>query len=160
MTQTILNEATACGADVYLSLQGDSCVFTSGANSFYDQVYNQLWFSGALQVAGFNFLAQTGTKVPQTESGMDGLKGAYRAVCQQAVVNGYSAPGSWTSPVTFGNGTQLIQNISQVGYYIYSSPVALQLQTARAARQAPLVQIALKQAGAIQSSAVVVYINA
>ena len=159
MTQTILNEAVACGADTYVSLQGVSAVFCSGANSFYDQVYNQQWFVGALQVAGFNYLAQTGTKVPQTEAGMTGLKSAYRAVCEQGVTNGYLAGGSWNSATTFGNPAQLISNVSQRGYYIYSSPVALQAQTARAARQAPLVQIAAKQACAIQSSTVIVNIN-
>jgi hypothetical protein len=160
MTQTILNLAVAVGADTYVSLQGVSAVFTSGANSFYDQVYNLLWFQGALQIAGFNYLAQTGTKVPQTENGMDGLKGSYRTVCEQAITNGYCAPGSWTSSTTFGNQAQLILNISQRGYYIFSTPVAQQPQTSRAARQAPLVQIALKQAGAVQSSSVIVSINA
>lgn len=159
MTQTILGLAQTAGADCYVSLQGDSAIFTSGANQFYDQVYNLEWFVGALQVAGYNYLAQSSTKVPQTESGMDGLKGAYRTVAQQAVSNQYSAPGTWTSSTTFGNQALFIANISQYGYYIYSSPIATQLATARAARQAPLVQIALKQAGAIQSSDVIVYVN-
>lgn len=160
MSQTILNLAVSVGADIYVSLQGVPAVFTSGANSYYDQVYNLLWFQGALQIAGFNYLAQTGTKIPQTEVGMDGLKNAYRAVCNQAVTNGYCAPGTWNSATVFGNTAQMLLNIAQVGYYIYSQPVAQQLQTARAARQAPLVQIALKQAGGIQSSSVIIAINA
>jgi Protein of unknown function (DUF3383) len=160
MTQTILNLAQAAGADCYVSLQGDSAVFTSGANQFYDYVYNLEWFIGALQVAGYNYLAQSSTKVPQTEQGMDGLKGSYRTVCNQAVSNQYLAPGTWTSSTTFGNQGLFLQNISQYGYYIYSSPISQQLATARAARQAPLVQIAVKSAGAIQSSDVLVYVNA
>lgn len=160
ITQTILDQAKVAGADTYASYQGVSAVYCSGANSFFDQVYNLQWLIGALQVAGFNYLAQVDTKVPQTESGMDGLKGAYRTVCEQAVTNQYSAPGSWTSATTFGNQAQLLLNISQRGYYIYSSPISQQLQASRAARQAPLVQIALKEAGAIQSSTVVVTINA
>lgn len=160
MTQTILNEAVTAGADTYISLQGVSAVFTSGANSYWDQVYNLQWFVGALQVAGFNYLAGASTKVPQTENGMDGLKGAYRNVCQQAVTNQYSAPGQWNSATTFGNPTDLILNVGQVGYYIYSVPISQQSQTDRAARKAPLVQIALKQAGAIQQSSVIVNVNA
>lgn len=160
MTQTILNEAIAAGVDTYVSLQGDPAVFTSNANGgWFDEIYNLQWFIGALQVAGYNYLAQTGTKVPQTEGGMTGLKGAYRNVCNQAVTNGYFAPGSWNSSVTFGNSAQLLSNITQVGYYIYSGPVGQQSQTARVARQAPLVQIAGKEGGAIQSSQVVVYVN-
>lgn len=160
MTQTILNEAKAAGADTYISLQGVPKVFCVGANSFFDQVYNLQWFVGALQVAGFNFLAQSATKVPQTESGMDGLKGAYRAVCEQGITNQYGAPGQWNSSTTFGNQGDLLANIAQRGYYIYSVPIAQQSQAARVARQAPLVQIAFKEAGAIQSSTVIVNINA
>lgn len=160
MTQTILNEAIAAGADVYISLQGVAKVFCMGANKFFDQVYNLQWFVGALQIAGFNFLAEASTKVPQTENGMDGLKGAYRAVCEQAVTNQYSAPGTWNSPTVFGIPADLIANVAQRGYYIFSQPVALQSQVDRAARKAPLVQIALKEAGAIQESSVIVNVNA
>jgi len=160
ITQTILNKAIAAGADTYASYQGVPKVYCSGANSFYDQVYNLQWFVGALQVAGFNFLAQSATKIPQTEDGMLGLKGAYRAVCEQGVSNQYIAPGSWTSPTTFGNQAALLQNVAQRGYYIYSAPIATQLQVDRAARKAPLIQIAVKEAGAIQSSFVIVSVNA
>lgn len=160
MTQSLLTLCQAAGADVYVSLQGVAKVFCSGANSFFDQVYNLQWFVGALQVAGFNFLAQSATKVPQTENGMDGLKSAYRTICEQAVVNQYSAPGEWNSSTTFGNQADFIANIRQRGYYIYSSPIAKQTQAAREARTAPLVQIALKEAGAIQKSSVIVYVNA
>ncbi len=160
MTQTLLNKAIAAGADTYISLQGVPKVYCVGANSFFDQVYNLRWFVGALQVAGFNYLAQSSTKIPQTEAGVDGLKGAYRDVCEQAVSNQYSAPGRWTSPTTFGNQSDLYENVAQRGYYIYSSPIASQLQVDREARKAPLIQIALKEAGAIQSSSVLVYVNA
>lgn len=160
MTQTLLNLCQAAGADVYASFQGVPKVFCSGKNQFFDQVYNLQWFVGALQVAGFNFLAESSTKVPQTENGMDGLKNAYRQVCEQAVTNQYSAPGTWNSSTTFGNQGDFLQNITQRGYYIFSQPIGKQSQTAREARQAPLVQIALKEAGAIHSSNVIVFVNA
>lgn len=159
MTQTIYNEAKTSGADIYPSIQGDPAVISFGANDFFDDVYNLQWIVGAFQIAGFNYLAQTATKIPQTESGMDGLKGAYRGVCQQAVTNQFLAPGTWTSPTTFGVQALLYQNISQQGYYIYSQPVAQQSQVDRTSRAAPLVQIAIKYAGAIQSSNVIVYVN-
>lgn len=159
LTQTLLDTAIAAGADTYPSLQGVAKVFTSGENSFYDQVYNLGWFVGALQVAGFNYLAEAQTKVPQTEQGMTGLKGAYRSVCVQAVNNGYLAPGSWTSATTFGNLLNFLQNILSAGYYIFSQPVSQQAAAQRAARVAPLVQLAAKEAGAIQKSNVIVLIN-
>lgn len=160
MTQTLLNKAQAAGADTYPSLQGVAKVFCSGENRFFDQVYNLGWFVGGLEVAGFNFLAQASTKIPQTESGMDGLKGAYRNVCEQAITNQYGAPGRWTSPTTFGNQQDLYANIEQRGYYIYSAPISAQSQADREDRTAPLIQIALKEAGAIHSSSVIVNVNA
>lgn len=160
MTQTLFNLCLAAGADTYVSLQGVPKVFCSGANQFFDQVYNLQWFVGALQVAGFNYLAQSATKIPQTENGMDGLKSAYRKVCEQAVTCQYSAPGVWNSSTTFGNQSDFLANVSQRGYYIFSQPVSQQSQTQREARVAPLVQIALKEAGAIHSSQVIVYVNA
>ncbi len=159
ITQTILTTAGTAGADCYVSINGYSCVFSSGANKFFDQVYNLQWFTGAIETAGFNYLAGTSSKIPQTEPGMTGLKGAYRQVCVQAVANGYVAPGTWNSATTFGDQTKFLDNVAQYGYYIYSTPVSQQSETDRAARQAPLVQIALKEAGGIDSSDVLVVVN-
>lgn len=160
MTQTLYNKCEAAGVDIYVSYQGVAKVASFGSNGFFDQVYNLGWFVGALQVAGFNYLAQSSTKIPQTENGMDGLKGAYRNVCEQARTNLYCAPGRWNSATMFGNQADFLENISQRGYYIYSVPVSQQSQAAREDRQAPLVQIALKEAGAIHSSTVIVNVNA
>ena len=159
MTQTLLTEAQSAGADVYASFQGVPKVFTSGANDFFDNVYNEQAFIGALQVAGFNILAETSTKLPQTEDGVSVLKGAYRQVCEQYVANQYLAPGAWTDPTTFGNQADFLRNISERGYYIFSAPVANQLPVDRAARKAPLIQIAAKEAGAMHSSAVIIFVN-
>lgn len=160
MTQTQLNLCQSCGADTYVNIAGVAKTFTSGANKFFDQVYNRCWFLGALEVAGFNALAKVSTKVPQTEPGMTILKGAYRLVCDRAVRNGYVAPGTWNSADRFGDVEAMLRNIEEVGYYIYSLPVNQQAQTEREERKAPLVQIAIKEAGAIHSSNVLVYINA
>lgn len=159
ITQTQLDLAKAAGADTYASYQGVPAIDSTGANQYFDQVYNREWFVGALQVAGFNYLAQSSTKIPQTESGMDGLKGSYRNICEEAVTNQYLAPGTWTSATTFGNQAQFLLNIAQRGYYIFSTPISQQNAADRADRKAPLVQIAGKEAGAIQSSNVVVTIN-
>ncbi len=159
ITQTILGKCKTAGADVYASIAGLPKVFCTGGNDFYDQVYNLTWIVFALQVAGFNALATTSTKLPQTEPGMAVLKGAYINVLQEAVNNGYVAPGAWNSPELFGDPVALVRNIAQVGWYLYSQPVNQQSQTDRANREAPLIQIAIKEAGAIQSSAVVVYVN-
>jgi len=159
MTQTILTKCQAAGADVYASFQGVPKVYCSGKNDFYDRQYNLLWIVAAFQVAGFNVLAQTGTKIAQTEQGIGVIKGALRTVCEQGVTNQYLAPGSWTSPDTFGILDDFFRNIQERGYYIYSSPVATQLKADREARIAPLIQIALKEAGAVDRGNVLISIN-
>jgi hypothetical protein len=158
--QTLLDAAKAAGVDVYASFGGFACLYTSGANEFFDQAYSRQWLAFALQIAGFNYLASTGTKVPQTEDGMNGLKDAYIQVLRQAVAAGYLAPGlTWYSATSFGNKADLVRNVFEQGFYIYSLPVAQQSPAARQARQAPVVQIAAQEAGAIHSSAVLVNVE-
>lgn len=159
ITQTVLDTCKIVGPDVYVSIAGVPKVFTSGGNDFFDNIYNLLWFKGALEVAGFNALATTSTKIPQTEPGMSVLKGAYRLICEQALSNGFIAPGAWNSPELFGDPETLRRNIEERGYYIYSQPVNQQPQTDREARKAPLVQMAIKFSGAIHSSNLIIYIN-
>jgi hypothetical protein len=160
ITQNILEKCESAGVDFYGNFQGVPKVYSTGGNTFFDRVYNRLAFAGALQIAGFNFLARSSTKVPQTESGMDAFKSAYRAVCEQYVTNGFLAPGRWTSPTTFGNQEDFYSNIEQRGYYMFSKPIAQQSTAARENRQAPLLQIAAKEAGAFQKGNVLVNLNA
>lgn len=160
VTQTLLTKAKAAGADTYVSLQGVPKVYTSGANTFFDRVYNIVAFVAAIEIAGFNAMAQADTKLPQTEEGVSVLTGAYRKVCEQFRRNQYIAPGEWNSATTFGNIEDFVRNIGEVGYYIFSTPVALQSQAEREEREAPLAQIALKEAGAIHSASVIININA
>jgi hypothetical protein len=159
ISTTLHDAALAVGADIYPNIAGLGCVKSFGANEFFDNVYNLDWILGALEVAGFNCLRTTGTKIPQTEQGMDTLKGAYRKVLEQAVSNGFIAPGTWTGTDTFGNPEDFRRNISDFGFYIYSLPVSQQSAVDRAARAAPVVQIALKYAGAIHTSSVIVRVN-
>lgn len=159
LTQTILDNCKNAGIDVYGDF-GVPKIFTSGVNGFFDFVYMSLAFKLELTIAGFNALATTNTKLPQTEQGMAALKGAYRDVCVQFVNNGSFAPGAWNSSTTFGNPEDHIRNIAEVGYYVYSTPIAQQSQADRAARIAPIVQIAGKSSGAIHSSDVTVFIEA
>jgi hypothetical protein len=159
LNQTYLTQAQVAGVDVYVNESGYPCLFTSGANVFFDEVYNKDWLKFALQTNGFNYLAGSNSKIPQTEDGMAGLKDAYRKAAALAVKNGVAAPGSWTASDTFGDPVSLKKNIADIGYYIYSTPVADQSSADRADRKAPLIQIALKLAGAIHSSSVLVVVN-
>lgn len=159
MDETLLSKCKLAGVDSYISIEGVACVFSTGANGFFDEVFNELWFVNAIQTAGFNYLRQTNTKIPQTENGMTGLKNAYAQVCVRGVNNGFIGAGSWTSSDTFGNPDLFKRNIETSGFYVYSMPVAQQSRADREERKAPLVQIAVKTAGAIHSTNVMIYVN-
>jgi len=160
LTPTIYTAAQASGVDVYADVSAFTCLLTSGANNWTDQVYNQFWLQFALQIAGFNLLAGTNTKIPMTEQGMYSLKNVLAQVMSQGINNGFLTPGVWPPGATvFGNTQSLVRNISDIGYYIFSSPVGSLSQAQLQSRTAPLVQIATLAAGAIQKVSIIVNIS-
>lgn len=162
VTETLYQRLKALGVDGYVYYGGVEKVVSNanGNDNYFDDVYNRLWFKQAIKVAMFNALATTNTKIPQTEQGMDYLKKAARAVCQQGVYNRFLAAGTWNGEFLFGNPDDFARNISDFGYYIYSLPVSQQPQSERLARIAPVIQIAAKQAGAIHSASIVITVEA
>ncbi len=160
ISETILNQCVALGVDCFPSIEGLAKVISNRQGGMYfDQITNQIWFLNAIQRAVFNTLAQTQTKIPQTEAGLEKLTKAIRQVCNQGVANGFIAPGTWNSADTFGNYDDFYRNIEEFGYYIYHQPVSEQLQSEREQRKAPLFQIAAKEAGAIHSANIIITIE-
>lgn len=165
MPDTSLTAAqlTACknlGVDCYPSICGIGKVRSNKSSQYFDQVYNSIWFSNAIQVEYFNALATISTKVAQTEPGMTYIKKRTGVICDQAVTNGYLAPGKWNGVDTFGNPEDFHRNIQEFGYFQYTQPIAEQSQTERESRTAPLLQIAGKEAGAIHSGSVTINFEA
>lgn len=160
LNSTYLNAAETNGVDLYGNLGGLSVVISNNNNGYTDDIVNQLWLKKKLEVNGFNYLRQTNTKIPQTEQGMTGLKNAYTQVCEMGINNGVIGRGlEWNSAIPFGDPEDFKRNIREYGYYIYSIPISQQSQADRESRKAPLVQIAIKFAGAIHSSDVLVNIE-
>jgi hypothetical protein len=161
ITPTIQSTCASLGVNTYPNIQNVPKVISSGGagSNFFDTVYNTEWFANAIQIAYLNVLAETDTKIPQTEQGMAVLRAAVTAVCRQAVTNGFLAPGTWNGDIPFGNPETFLQNIAQSGFYVYTQPIALQSQSSRAARQATVMQVAGKEAGAVQSGQVIVYLQ-
>lgn len=159
LSDTYVLSANSNGVDIYGNTGGISVVYSNDNNGYTDDIENQLWLKKALEIAGFNYLRQTNTKIPQTEAGMTGLKNAYAQVCEQAIRNGVVGAGTWNSSVPFGDAEDFTRNIEEKGYYIYSIPISQQSQTDREARKAPVVQIALKFSGAIHFSDVIVTVE-
>lgn len=159
ITQTDYNNAKLAGADLYVSYEGASGVLSSGGNSYFDVVYENLALKYAAQAAMFNVLKTVGTKIPQTENGMANLRDALAQVFIQFVRNGVIAPGTWNSAQTFGDPETFRKNIAEVGWYIYSLPITQQAQSEREQRIAPKVQGACKRAGAIHEADILIVVE-
>jgi hypothetical protein len=160
INSTYYNIAKQNGVDIYATTEGLSCVYSFDNGYYTDDATNLLWLKKALEVSGFNYLRKTNTKIPQTESGMAGLKNAYEQRCSQGVRNGVIGVGLlWNDSIPFGDPEDFQRNIQEKGYYIYSLPIALQNQAEREQRIAPVVQVAIKLAGSIHSSNVIVQVQ-
>lgn len=160
ISETILNQCVNLGVDCFPSIEGLAKVISNRQGGMYfDQVANQIWFVNAIQRAVFNALATTNTKIPQTESGLEIIRKAIRNVCNQGVINGFIAPGTWNSPDSFGDYEDFHRNIEEFGYYEYHQPVAEQAQSDREQRKTPLWQIAAKEAGAVHSASIIITIE-
>lgn len=160
INQTNYTAAKVAGIDMYVSIAGVPSVASTGGNDYFDNIYSDIALKFALEAAGFNHLRQTNTKVPQTEPGISGLSDSYERVLVRFVNAGVIGVGlTWNSSETFGDPEDLREAITQQGYFIYSLPIALQSQSEREQRIAPLIQIAVKRAGAIHSSDVLVVIE-
>lgn len=157
--QTAYTNAKAAGVDLYVSYEGDPGVLSSGGNSYFDTVYENMALKFHAQIGLYNALKTTGTKIPQTESGMASLRGALSQVFIQFVRNGVLAPGTWNSSQTFGDPETFRQNIENQGWYVYSMPIALQEQSEREQRIAPMIQGACKRAGAIHEADVLILVE-
>lgn len=134
---------------------------TVGNGNFIDEVWGLDWFQNAIQTAVFNLLYTSTTKIPQTDAGQNQELTACSSVCGNqpggAVYNGLAGPGTWNSSTVFGS-LQSGQYLPS-GFYIFSPAVESQSESARAARQSPPIQIALKLAGAFQTADVLVTVN-
>jgi hypothetical protein len=145
--------------NVYASYNNGTQLIQYGVCSsgqFIDTIQGVDWFQNDVQTQVFNILYTSTTKIPQTDAGINQLTNACTAACQDAVNNGFSAPGVWNGPA-FGSlqTGQYLKN----GYYVFAASIDTQSQSDRDARKAPPIQIALKLAGAVNTADVLVTVN-
>lgn len=159
LTQTQLNAARGKNANVFVSYDNGTAILAEGVmadGSFIDEVHGCDWIQNAVQTDVFNLLYTSGTKIPQTESGINQIITTIEKTLVQAVENGLAAPGLWNAD---GFGRLARGDFLAKGFYVYSSPLALQAQADREARKAPTIQVALKLAGAVHSANVIINVN-
>lgn len=158
-SQTEIDSAKRVGLDLYTTIKDTPVVLTSGANDFVDNVYNIIAFVDAVQTDLFNLLKATGTKIPQTTRGVNQLVAQAEKTSRGFVRAGVFAPGTWSSPDSFGNFDTFNRNIEQFGFYWLAGLLKDQPQSDRQARKSPVLQGAVKNAGAIHSVDVIINFN-
>jgi hypothetical protein len=124
--------------------------------AYTDEITGTDWLANYIQTNLFNLLAQAGTKVPQTDAGMNLLLNSIDSSMAQSVANGLVAPGVWAAG---GFGQLVTGQFLAKGYYIYGPPIATQNTTDRANRKSVPFQVAAKLAGAVDSANVIISVN-
>lgn len=153
------NALQAKRINVYAKYNNDTSILqyaTMEGPAYIDEIHGLDWLQDAVQTACFNVMYTTTTKIPQTDAGDNEFVNAISKVCDQAILNGLGAPGTWFGPIF---GALQEGQFLKYGYYIYANPIALQSQSDRDARTAPPIQVAFKLAGATQDVDVIINVN-
>ena len=159
-TQTEIDAAKTVGLDIYTIFKETvPKLLTSGANGFTDDVYNLMAYIDAVQTDAFNIQGTTPTRIPQTTPGLNQLLDGLEATSQGFVTAGVYAPGTWTLNQRFGDVDTFNRNIEEKGFYWYAIPLSEQPQSERDDRKTPVLQNAVKNAGAFHSTNIIITWN-
>lgn len=160
ITTTLANKADRLGINYYTDYDGTTFLAegrTVGTELFFaDSTVGRHAYATRLQAAGATRLIQQ-PKIPQTDEGQITLESALVPVHEQFVRNGFLGRGLTWNGVGFGELSP--GDILENGWYMYSDSYALQSQPDREARKAMPIQIAAKEAGAIHSADILVYME-
>lgn len=159
LTTTQAAALTAKNCNVFVNYDNDTAIIQQGVMGngfFFDEVHGTDWLQNDVQTAVYNLLFTSTTKIPQTDAGVNQIVTTIASRLEQAVANGLVAPGVWNAD---GFGNLKRGDTLSSGYYIYAPPVATQSQADREARRSPVIQCAIKLAGAIHSVDVIINVN-
>lgn len=160
ITTTIANKADRLGINYYTDYDGNSFNAegrTLGTELFFiDSTVGRDAYIEDLRAAAATRLIQT-PKIPQTDEGQVQLEGALIQVHEKYVRNGFLGAGLVWNNISFGE--LKTGDVLELGYYMYSDPYTMQSQSDREARKAMPIQIAAKEAGAIHSAEILVYLE-
>jgi hypothetical protein len=155
-------QAAALGAkncNVYVNYNNSTAILQQGTMAsglFFDVIHGTDWLQNQIQTDVYNALYSSATKIPLTDAGVNQLAAIVAQDCQLAVTNGFIAPGTWTGPTI---GALTSGQMLSTGFYVFQPPVSSLTVSQRQARQAPVIQAAIKLAGAVHSSSIIISVN-
>jgi hypothetical protein len=144
--------------NVYAQYNNGTSIIEEGVMSgraYFDEMHGLDWLANRIQTDVYNVLYQS-PKIPQTDPGIHVLVATTDGALSQGVTNGLIAPGRWNAP---GFGQLGQGDLLSSGWYTFAASVDTQDQAQREARIAPLIQVAVKLAGAVHFSNVLINVN-
>lgn len=158
-SQTEIDSAKAVGLSLYSTIKDVPMVFESGKNNFVDNVYNLMAFVDNVQSNSLTYLKVTPTKIAQTDEDIDGIVDDVEKTCAQFVRANVFNPGTWTLSDFFGDRQQFVDAIKQQGFYVLAGDLADQSTADRQDRKSPVIQVAVKDSGAVHSEQIIIFNN-
>lgn len=159
LTESQAAALLAKNCNVFVQYNNDTAILQEGVMSngyFFDEVHGTDWLQNDVQTDIYNLLYTSTTKIPQTDAGINRIVSRISKRLAQAVTNGLVAPGVWNAG---GFGALQEGDTLATGFYVYAPPVASQSQADREARKAPVIQCAIKLAGAVHSVNCIINVN-
>jgi len=158
LTQTQVGYLDKKNANVYLNYSNYYNIIQQGkmaSGVFFDEVINLDMLRNDIQLNVMDLFYQK-LKIPQTDAGQVMIISACNNACELAVDRGFLAPGRWTGDniLNLMYGDTLVK-----GYVCQSESYDTQSQADREARKAMPVYISIKEAGAVHSITIGVWVN-
>lgn len=158
LSSTQINVIEGNNGNVYLEYGNYYTIFEQGkmANgTFFDERINLDMLVNNLQLTIMDLLYQN-PKIPQTDAGVTQLIEACNEACDEAVRVGFLGPGTWTGAniLNLKTGDPL-----PAGYLVQAPALSTQTQADRELRKSVPLYIAIKEAGAVHSVLIGVYVN-
>ncbi|WP_249961089.1 DUF3383 domain-containing protein [Histophilus somni] len=158
VTATEHNKAKRLGINTY-TYYDDVAMLAEGTvigGKFADEIVILDWFTDAVQKEVFARLYKSPTKLPLTDKGQAVLIAAVEKVCLEGINNGAFAPGQWNGD---SFGSLQTGDYLEKGYYVWAAPMDTLSDSDREQRRATPIQTAVKLAGAIHFSDVIINYN-
>jgi len=158
LSSTQITNLEGKNGNVYLNYANYYNIFEQGVmanGSFFDEKINLDMLVNKIQLNVMDLLYKV-PKVPQTEAGVTQIVNSVASACEEMRVIGFVGPGTWTG--------RTILNLKEgdtlpSGYIVQAAKIADQSQADREARKSPSIYVAIKEAGAIHSVLIGVYVN-
>jgi hypothetical protein len=158
LSSTQISYAEGKNINLYLSYGNYYTILEQGVmanGQFFDEIIGLDMLKNQIQLNVMDLLYGN-PKVPQTEDGVTQVMHAIAQACEQALTVGFLGPGTWTGDniLNLSTGDTLPK-----GYLVQAAKLSEQSDADRQARKSPSIYVAIKEAGAIHSVLIGVYVN-